>query len=426
MKEIPTGIFIVDGNKKVRFANDWVRDIVPERNLEKDCCRQMDTSEAIVASRLEDVVDLMERVESLDSRHTLLECINEAEGSDIMERVGEFTYQKGNKEYRFAIKQYAMQFKKEMCTAVVIDDRTSLNEAEKYRRILLASVVHDIRTPIQGILGAFENLLATQRDSKDLEHIEIGKNTCKLLTLLTYDITDMGQMEAGKLRIKSEAFSVWGVANECVSMLNFAYTEKGLKLNLVREGDSPMPVYSDKLRYTQILINLLGNALKFTTKGSVTITLSTNAAQDLIATKVRDTGIGIKTEELPHMFKLFGKLQSGASLNPNGVGLGLSICKKLAEALGGNISVHSVYGEGTEFTFSIRANSDHQGLKLKLNNSHVQEEQKTPSACGDKLPRVCNVRNELLRPALENVSANEYHEPLIVWRRNKGKNLRLS
>ncbi len=361
LDEIPTGILIVDRNKKVKLANRWMQELLPVGTCEKRVSPSSNGLDNGNQHSEVDVEDLMNQVRSLDGRHTLFECINEPGGRELLENIEEFEYRQREKVHRFAIKQYEVQFIKELCTAVVIDDHTSMHElaelSEKYRKILLASVVHDIRTPIQGILGALEQLDTPQRTEEEKGFIELGRNTCHLLEFLTYDITDLGQLEAGRLQANQKAFSALAAAQDCVTTLSFAYEHKGIHLNLRKLGEDEMMAYSDRHRYMQIMINLLGNALKFTIKGSVTVTLSADLDRDLIVTEVRDNGIGIKEEEIPCMFKLFGKLASGASLNPNGVGLGLTICKRLSEALGGSISVQSRYGEGSTFTFSVKANS---------------------------------------------------------------------
>ncbi|MDR3547321.1 MAG: hybrid sensor histidine kinase/response regulator [Candidatus Pacebacteria bacterium] len=357
----------MDSKKLFKFANNWVRDILADSATDANpgphTSEQEESAESDRSSRRTQsaIEAMMEHTKSLDSQHTLFDCIKDPHGREILEHIKEFTYSACGKEHRFAVKQYEVEFRKELCTAVVIEDHTSVHElaelSEKYRKILLASVVHDIRTPIQGILGAFDSLDTPKRSKEEQQYIEIGRNTCKLLTFLTYDITDMGQLEAGKFRLNIGTFSAMEAAQDCISSLNFAYSRRGLKLELRDESNGNVMAHSDRHRYMQILMNLLGNALKFTREGSVTVTLTADREHDLLITDVKDTGIGIRTEEIPHMFKLFGKLESGASLNPNGVGLGLAICKRLSEALGGKIAVNSTFGQGSVFTFSILANT---------------------------------------------------------------------
>ncbi len=269
-----------------------------------------------------------------------------------------------------------VQFRKERCLALIIRDCTAFHDLsvleEKYRRIFLASVVHDIRTPIQGILGVLDSLDTDLRTREEKEYLSVGRSTCNLLTFLTHDIMDLGQIEAGKFSVNKSAFSPAEAARDCMSSLSFSYRAKGIKLELNLNGEKQFEdeamrrhsmistsgvvvVYSDRDRYMQILMNLLGNALKFTSNmGLVRVSIWEDRIKDVLTTSVRDTGIGIRAQDLPNLFQLFGKLQSSASLNPRGVGLGLTICKKLAEALGGEISVDSKFGAGSTFTFTIK------------------------------------------------------------------------
>eukprot|EP01022_Parablepharisma_sp_SALTPOND_P025979 TRINITY_DN613_c0_g1_i3.p3 TRINITY_DN613_c0_g1~~TRINITY_DN613_c0_g1_i3.p3 ORF type:complete len:575 (-),score=51.54 TRINITY_DN613_c0_g1_i3:8023-9747(-) len=257
----------------------------------------------------------------------------------------------------FTLRHSTITFKDHITTAIMLQDQTSFEELkqldEKYQRLYLASVVHDIRTPLNGILGMLDIIDQYELKEEIKSYIGVARCSAKLLLYLTYDITDYSQIESGMISIVKDNFSPLEVVDETTKLLDFSFRHKGLALKKQIPCDIPQLIVSDKNRYMQIILNLLGNALKFTFRGEIKITLEYDKAEDKLITCVKDTGIGIKEEDLPKLFKLFGKIRENSELNPTGVGLGLAICKKLSEHLGGDISVKSTYGQGSTFTFTI-------------------------------------------------------------------------
>jgi len=280
----------------------------------------------------------------------------------------------------------------QMNTIIILHDHTVFEELktveEKYQRLYFASVVHDIRTPLNGILGMLEIIDQSTRNAKGLDlekYIRVAKNSAKLLMFLTYDVTDYSQMEAKILKINKQNFNIAVTVNECLDLMEFNFSRKGLILSKSIDEIVPTNIWSDKTRYTQILLNLLGNALKFTTQGSVNVHVSYDNKKDLLITNVKDTGIGIKSEDIPKLFKLFGRIthDSHLALNPNGVGLGLSICKKLSEHLGGSITVTSKENGGSTFSFTIKANCENES---DIPDEKMIEALSSPH-CSMKLPQ---------------------------------------
>eukprot|EP00831_Metopus_contortus_P069781 TRINITY_DN6289_c0_g1_i9.p1 TRINITY_DN6289_c0_g1~~TRINITY_DN6289_c0_g1_i9.p1 ORF type:complete len:343 (-),score=50.50 TRINITY_DN6289_c0_g1_i9:65-1093(-) len=184
------------------------------------------------------------------------------------------------------------------------------------------------------------------------------KKTCKLLLFLTYDITDFSQFEANKFKANLTRNVTRDVLRETMQMVLFRFERKKLEHFEEISPSVPFEVYIDKNRYMQILLNLLGNALKFTFEGHVKVHLDYESQTDTLITMVRDTGIGIEEKDVPQLFKLFGKLENSSAMNPQGVGFGLAICKRLCESLGGYINVVTKYGVGSTFTFAIKANME--------------------------------------------------------------------
>ncbi|MDR3549093.1 MAG: HAMP domain-containing sensor histidine kinase [Candidatus Pacebacteria bacterium] len=271
-----------------------------------------------------------------------------------------FVYRKApDLVYYFSAKHSTITFNSQTMSAVILQDQTMFEDLkrldEKYQKIYLASVVHDIRTPLNGILGMFD---AMEEYGEGLPQevrnfVSAARKSAKLLLFFTNDIIDYSQIEAKTFSVVKEPFAPTEVLEECVQLLNFNFQRKGLELLFTVEPGVPPTVVSDRKRYMQIMLNLLGNALKFTMRGSVKVRTWHDPRDGKLFSSVSDTGIGIKEEDIPKLFKLFGKIMDSDQLNPTGVGLGLTICKKLTEELGGEISVTSVYGNGSTFTFSI-------------------------------------------------------------------------
>lgn len=172
---------------------------------------------------------------------------------------------------------------------------------------------------------------------------------------LIEDILDLSKMEAGTFKMNFTEFKLSELVTEVLEIFNFQYQQKRLFLNVVVADDLKSCImYSDKCRLKQILINLLSNALKFTFKGGITITVNklVTRVDKYLRFSIKDTGIGIKQEEQGSLFQLFGMLNDKKEINPNGSGIGLTVSKKYVEKLGGDICLESEFGIGTTITFT--------------------------------------------------------------------------
>ncbi len=227
----------------------------------------------------------------------------------------------------------------------------------QYQRVFFAMITHELRNPLQGILGVLELLKGTQTDPDAHKQCSVGLNTGKLMLCLIQDILDLSQIEANKFTLNDESFFPNVAITECLEVMEFQFKKKGLELLKNNACMPDLEITNDKTRYKQIVFNLLGNALKFTQKGHVDVALVYDEENRILKTTVSDTGIGIKSEEQPTLFKMYGKMESHKKSNPHGVGFGLNICKRLSETMGGGITFHSEYGKGTEFTFTVQNKS---------------------------------------------------------------------
>ncbi len=233
--------------------------------------------------------------------------------------------------------------------------------AKKYLKDFFAMITHELRNPLNGVLGIFESLndrlsqhAGVEAEREEIGQCQMGISTVRLMMQLVNDILDLSQMESNAFRLTEEKVDIAALVEECIRLIQFKYRAKGVSLFSTIDGELPARFCCDRNRYMQILLNLLGNAIKFTDRGEVRVTLRYDRITGFLHTAVKDTGAGIRDEDKCKLFQLFGRLDDPAAKNPQGVGLGLHICKKLTEAMGGKIELESEYTRGTTITFSVR------------------------------------------------------------------------
>ncbi|WP_442506036.1 PAS domain S-box protein [Novipirellula sp. SH528] len=241
--------------------------------------------------------------------------------------------------------------------------RAQAEAASDSKSEFLANMSHEIRTPMTAILG-YTDLIADQIDHPEaLEHVRTIRRNGDFLLDIINDILDLSKIEAGKLEIAPEPFSPNHLIEDVRSIMEVRAIEGGLTLDVQYEGRIPSEVTSDPKRLKQILINLVGNAIKFTPSGEVRLRISYNADEQRMRIDIVDTGIGMKPEQQAKLFKPFTQGDSSVTRHFGGTGLGLAISQRLAKMLGGTIAVDSTEGQGSTFSLTI-ATGDVHGVPM--------------------------------------------------------------
>lgn len=308
---------------------------------------------------------------SLKNNPNRVDCLNKLNGnySMVINGTKQFAFQKArlfigalsgtkkSKFHKFVITLHAVDFE---------DELERLRELDKAKDKILANVTHDLRTPLNGIFNFIDQAMEIENKEERNKMLEYAKINSDLLLNLINDILDFSQYKEGKLRMCISTFSLLNIAEEVLKLLEFKAESKGVKLILSTNLTEDRPCESDPKRLKQVLINLIGNSLKFTSKGWIRLVITQTVYRNVLKFEIIDTGCGIKKEMINKLFNPFVTFTEGGN-NNYGIGLGLTICQTIVQQLGPSekMFVSSVYGKGTKIGFLLFTNHDRSNSFLK-------------------------------------------------------------
>ncbi len=261
-------------------------------------------------------------------------------------------------------------------TLVVLRDISREAEVDKMKDEFISTVSHELRTPMTSIKG-YTDLLVTNKvgplSDMQLKFVQVIKNNADRLSALVNDILDISRLDTGRVKLKLEYVALDKIANEVISMLSTQIDEKNLNFTSEMPESLPM-VYADANRVTQILVNLLGNAVKYTNPND-TVSLKLKALGKFVQIDVNDTGLGLSEEDQSFVFDRFFRAERDADSLVDGTGLGLPIAKMFVELMGGKIWLESELGVGSTFSFTLPIDKapEKQGIALAEHQSKLNK-----------------------------------------------------
>ena len=311
-----------------------------------------------VVASLREISDALERIGSGDTRTPVI-----ARGSDEFDEILRAI---DRMRLRLLAAVDTVQGHAQALEGALVEAQSATRAKSEF----LANMSHEIRTPMNAILGMTDLALRTELTAKQRGYMVKVREAAESLLVIIDDILDFSKIEAGKLSLEAREFSLDEVFDRVISLIGLRAQRKGLELLLKTAPDVPPVLVGDAMRLLQVLVNLCGNAVKFTEQGEIVVvtvqTVASEAGSVVLRFAVKDTGIGLAPEQIASLFRPFSQIDASSTREHGGTGLGLAICRKLVEMMDGEIGVESRPGAGSDFHFTARFGVGAAGSAARL------------------------------------------------------------